>query len=283
MTEVERKCEALRGLFPPDVIGWAEQKATILLRPGEMVACTPFPSVSAVQDRLDSVLGPDNWSVSYDNPGEYTRCELSVRFEPGADWVTRVGLSNTKELDRAHAEALRSAARTLGIGRYLSVHVVSVEWDGQSFKTAPRLPAVALPEEYRPCGRERGQRLRQLVNQCATEAVARKFKVEAIEAARKIVAPHGYKPDAAGHVQLAGLQNRHAADVFKQLSAWLTELAAGSANPQSSPYYQATPQSGQEEKKNPSGSQEKPQAQTPSGQGETNTGEKTSAKAVPAH
>lgn len=268
----QEKSARLKDRFPPDVVGF-ESPGFPEPKEGDMITCVPFVSSVAVQDRLDAVLGPDNWRELYDNPGdEYTRCTLEVRFEPGADWVTRVGLSNSKRLDKSHAEALRDAARKLGIGRYLSLYVVTAIHG----KQAPKLPLSALPEAYQPCGREAGQKLRQLLNQCCAFAVelngkgARYGKIDTLEAARLLCQGYNYPPDASGHVNFGALQNRHCTAMMQQCSEWLSELSAGNPAPPHSPY------AGKAENK----SQENPPvgagAQTPKPQAETAASQNTS-------
>lgn len=267
VTPASEKSARLKDRFPPDVVGF-ESPGSPMPKEGDTLICIPFVSSVAVQDRLDAVLGPDNWSETYENPADYTRCVLGVRFEPGADWVTRIGLSNSQRLDKAHAEALRDAAKKLGIGRYLSLHVVSVIHG----KQPPKLPLAALPEAYQPCGREAGQKLRQLLNQCCVFAVelngkgAKYGKIDAKEAAWLLAAPHGYQPDTSGHVNFGALQNRHCTAMMQQCSEWLSELSTGNPAPPHSPY------ANKSQENSPAGAG----AQTPKPQAETAATQNTS-------
>lgn len=263
----ERKCEKLREFFPPDVIGWDAQ-GTSQAKISDMLACVPFVSMVAIHDRLDDVLGADSWSERYENPGDFTRCILSVRFNDGQDWVTRVGLSNSKDLARAQAEALRGAALTLGIGRYLTAHVGQAQWDGQRLKSIPSLPDVAKPEEYRAAGREFAQKLRQLIEQCCAESKAKGQKWDSKEAAWLLVshvAPN-FPRDADGHVSLARLERRKVSAILNRCNAWLGELAAGNRNPPSSPFYAEAPKDAAKENPKNTPSQGAAQSQSPQGQ-----------------
>lgn len=227
--ELEVKTRLLRDPFPPDRIGW--NSATSGIKVGEAATCVPFVAAEAVRDRLDAALGADSWSEAYDNPGEYTRCTLRVRFTDGGDWVSRVGLSNAKALDRAHAESLRAAALSLGVGRYLVPHVACVKWDGAKLERVPKLPEYAIPEEYRRCGREIGLRIRNLVNTAAKDSCDKGRTITQKEAARILAYKcGGYVCDENGEVDFSKLQNRHATEAMRRAADWIAELAKGQTN-----------------------------------------------------
>ena len=109
-----------------------------------------------VQDRLDETLGVDGWCDDYVlMPDGSVMCRLSVRFEPGGPWVTKVDVGSPSEqpdehdrLKAAFSDALKRAAVKFGIGRYL--YRLSAEWvDYDPVKKritqVPQLPAWALP------------------------------------------------------------------------------------------------------------------------------------------
>jgi hypothetical protein len=75
----------------------------------------------AVQNRLDSVVGPDKWSTEYVPVSDGFICKLSIEIEPGK-WITKSdGAQRTEyeEFKGGLSKALVRAASTWGIGRYL--------------------------------------------------------------------------------------------------------------------------------------------------------------------
>lgn len=224
---VNRKAEQLRAFFPPDVISWEPVASSVLAsKPGEPIAHLPVVSATAIRVRLDEIIGPDSWKEAYEEVRDCIRCILCLRFEPGGDWVTRVGLSNKGQVDKAHAEALQSAARSLGIGRYLVSYVMYGEFENGRLKQIPKLPEYALPTEYRKCGQEIGIRLRNLINQACEESVKLGAKVDKKLVATSLAMLYGYHPDSRGEVNLSNLENRYAQMALSRLNDWIAELAA---------------------------------------------------------
>lgn len=265
------KGESLRKFFPPEQVGWTHKPAD--LKEGNAAPCYPFIAAYAIRDRLDEVLGADNWRERFDNPGEYTRCVLEVRFYAGGDWVTRVGLSNTKELDRAHAESLREAAKSLGIGRYLTPYVDHVVWKGGAFERTAKLPNAALPVDYQTCGREMGGRMRDMLRQCCEESKKRGRVIYAKEAAKGVTRTYNYPVDKDGNVNLSLVQNRHATGIMAKLNNWLAELAADKVAGASCPVESKPVENKSEEKPAPP-----PTTQTPQAQGDTSPAPVTDQK-----
>lgn len=237
--KVDAKAAQLRAFFPPEVVGWETPSAELAsAKDGQAVTCMPFVSSVAIQDRLDSVLGLDGWSVSYSVVGEWVRCVLSVRFEPGGEWVTRVGLGTHAAQDRAHAYALREAARVLGIGRYLTSYPVAVELQGGKYTSTPRLPDEALPGDCRKCGREYGEKIRGLIIQCCDESTRLGKPADKREAARILAyQAGGYVTDEKGNVNFSRVQVRHATAILQRLNGWLAEVIAGRLATSLSPFH----------------------------------------------
>jgi hypothetical protein len=106
----------------------------------------------AVMDRLDEVVGPENWRDEYKpGPDGGLICGLSLRLED--EWITKWdGAENTlvEEVKGGLSGAYKRAAVKWGIGRYLykldSVWV-PCELTGKTvvLKIIPPLPAWALP------------------------------------------------------------------------------------------------------------------------------------------
>lgn len=122
-----------------------------------------FIQARAIQERLDEVVGPDRWRVSYRVLPEGVICELSIRC--GEEWVTKEDGAEPTEIDRFKgglSSALKRAGSVWGIGRYLYgldegfVEVVTQDtkfcrWGQtkdkeQFFWIPPSLPAWALPK-----------------------------------------------------------------------------------------------------------------------------------------
>ncbi len=111
-----------------------------------------YVDARAYQDRLDSVVGPDNWSVEY-RPlpgGAGLICRLTLLG------VTREDVGEAEQSDPNHAtssamQAFKRACAAFGLGRYLyRLPQVWAEYDEQrrSFKDAP----ATVRQLYRHAG-----------------------------------------------------------------------------------------------------------------------------------
>ena len=108
----------------------------------------------AVMDRLDEVVGPENWRDEYQpGPDGGLICGLSLRLDE--EWVTKWdGAENTlvEEVKGGLSGAYKRAAVKWGIGRYLyklDTVWVPCEMTGKSvvLKLTPPLPNWALPPD----------------------------------------------------------------------------------------------------------------------------------------
>lgn len=108
-----------------------------------------------IQDRLDTVLGFENWEDSYDLlPDGSVMCRLRIRL--GDQWITKVDVGSPSEqpdggdrLKAAVSDALKRAAVKFGIGRYLyRLPAQWVDYDPVKKQIAqvPQLPAFAIPK-----------------------------------------------------------------------------------------------------------------------------------------
>lgn len=106
----------------------------------------------AVMDRLDEVIGPENWRDEYQpGPDGGLICGLSLRVN--GEWVTKWdGAENTafEEVKGGLSGAFKRAGVKWGIGRYLYKLPntwVACETRGKTvvLKKAPNLPEWALP------------------------------------------------------------------------------------------------------------------------------------------
>src|SRR5579871_2255853 len=108
-----------------------------------------------IQDRLDGVLGVENWQDNYQIlPDGSVICRLRLKL--GSHWVTKTDVGSPSEqpdsgdrLKAAFSDALKRAAVKFGIGRYLyRLPPQWVDYDPVKKQLAqtPQLPASALPK-----------------------------------------------------------------------------------------------------------------------------------------
>jgi hypothetical protein len=125
-----------------------------------------YVDARAVQNRLDEVVGPENWTVQYHHIPGGVMCDLSIRCNDG-EWVTKSDGSpetNIEAFKGGISKSLVRAASVWGIGRYLyrlqdnfanfvdkrTAGARELRIDGQYFYwVPPELPEWALPEEAR--------------------------------------------------------------------------------------------------------------------------------------
>lgn len=107
-----------------------------------------------IQDRLDEVLGVENWADRYTIlPDGSVMCRLSLKL--GDRWITKTDVGSPSEqpdggdrLKAAFSDALKRAAVKFGIGRYLyRLPAQWVDYDPvkKQIVAPPDLPAWALP------------------------------------------------------------------------------------------------------------------------------------------
>lgn len=108
-----------------------------------------------IQDRLDEVLGVENWEDAYKIlPDGSVMCRLRCKL--GDRWITKTDVGSPSEqpdvgdrLKAAFSDALKRAAVKFGIGRYLYRLPASwVDYDPvkKQIVAPPQLPAFALPK-----------------------------------------------------------------------------------------------------------------------------------------
>jgi hypothetical protein len=145
--------ELLAAPFAPEEVRWKAQAA----RDNRALAVA-YVDARAVMDRLDEVLGVQNWQDRYETLADGSvSCRLRVRF--GSEWITKEDVGGQSEQpdegDRhkaAFSDALKRAAVKFGVGRYLyRLPKQWVDYDPQrkQLKAAPQLPEWAMPG-YKP-------------------------------------------------------------------------------------------------------------------------------------
>jgi hypothetical protein len=108
-----------------------------------------------IQDRLDEVLGVENWEDAYRIlPDGSVMCRLRCKL--GDRWITKTDVGSPSEqpdvgdrLKAAFSDALKRAAVKFGIGRYLYRLPASwVDYDPvkKQIVAPPQLPAFAQPK-----------------------------------------------------------------------------------------------------------------------------------------
>lgn len=157
MTENWQK--KLKAPFPKDKIHWrigSTNKRSEQRKNGQNAKATkgiPLAYIDArdVMERLDDVLGPENWQAEYPFPG---CCRIGVFIESAttvlAEWVWKSNGAGETDIEGAkgqYSDAFKRAAVLWGVGRYL--YDLPNEWvdldDWGKPKKLPNLPKWALP------------------------------------------------------------------------------------------------------------------------------------------
>jgi hypothetical protein len=120
---------------------------------GNRALALAYVDVRAIMDRLDNVLGVENWQDRYQLlPDNSVVCRLRLRI--GGQWITKSDVGGPREqpdggdrLKAAFSDALKRAAVKFGIGRYL--YRLPQQWadydpQKRQFATPPRLPDWAV-------------------------------------------------------------------------------------------------------------------------------------------
>ena len=145
-TEIEKR---LKAPFPGDRISWRVGATTADKKKGMALA---YIDARDVMDRLDEVVGPENWQDRYPHANGKTVCEIDIYIE-GRGWVTKAdGAGDTDhEAEKgALSDAFKRAAVRWGIGRYLydlQSPWVEIEGFGKSYRIKdseiPKLKRIA--------------------------------------------------------------------------------------------------------------------------------------------
>jgi len=108
--------------FPASDVEW--KPANFASKSANMLVL-PYVTARGVQDRLDSVCGPENWKVSYDHLEGGVVARLSIRIERGENevyWVEKCDGAEGSTIESfkgAMSGAIKRAAVVWGVGRYL--------------------------------------------------------------------------------------------------------------------------------------------------------------------
>lgn len=115
---------ALAAEFPREQVSWRAQN---IKKDGTSALALAYIDSRDVMNRLDSVVGPENWSDSYDVHEHVTICTIAIRTADG--WVSKAdGAGDTDvEAEKGRlSDAFKRAAVKWQIGRYL--YSIAAPW-----------------------------------------------------------------------------------------------------------------------------------------------------------
>jgi hypothetical protein len=122
---------------------------------GNRALALAYVDVRAIMERLDSVLGVENWQDRYQLLADNSvMCQLRLKI--GGRWITKSDVGDPSEqpdggdrIKAAFSDALKRAAVKFGIGRYL--YRLPQQWadyepQKRQFSSPPRVPEWARPK-----------------------------------------------------------------------------------------------------------------------------------------
>jgi hypothetical protein len=141
--------DALSAPFEPREIKFKPQ----MVKNNKALAIA-YIDVRLIEDRLDDVLGVENWQDEYDIlPDGSVTCRLRINL--GGQWIAKMDVGSPSEqpdggdrLKAAFSDALKRTAVKFGIGRYLyRLPAQWVDYDPakKQIVRPPQLPAFAVP------------------------------------------------------------------------------------------------------------------------------------------
>lgn len=158
------KLKRLKDPFPSTEVEW-RVKTTGKNGNGTWAMLLPYITNRAIMNRLDEVVGPENWHNEFQpGPSGGTMCGLSIRFDN--EWITKWDGAEETDIEPVKggfSDSMKRAAVQWGIGRYLyyldfQVTDVVSERPGKRFVrvddqkkgikgycVVPDLPAWAVP------------------------------------------------------------------------------------------------------------------------------------------
>lgn len=112
--------EKLRARFSQSEHEWRVQQSGFAKngKPWAMILC--YVDARAIQNRLDAVVGPQNWSEEYEIVDGNFKCKLGIRIE--GEWVYKVNGAPETDMEGFKGGFSKSFVRVAsnwGIGRYL--------------------------------------------------------------------------------------------------------------------------------------------------------------------
>lgn len=109
-------------------------------KPGSGGSTIHFIAGRSAQNRLDSVLGPENWRDTYFETEKGLRCRIEIRITPDGEWLWKedggagAGMPAADDEEKsAYSDAFKRAAVKWGVARYLYKNgVPSYDLNGSS-------------------------------------------------------------------------------------------------------------------------------------------------------
>lgn len=144
--------ERLKAPFAPDEL---EFRITAKSKDNTKGLTAAYIQNRAVQNRLDEVVGFENWKNEFIVDGNSKICGLSLRIN--GEWITKYDGANDTNIESTKgglSASMKRAAVQWGIGRYLyklPSQWVKIQPKGNSFEICerPTLPNWALPKEHK--------------------------------------------------------------------------------------------------------------------------------------
>ena len=133
--------DALAKPFAPEDLEWRLQ---VTNREKTRGLAVPYVTNRAIQDRLDDVLGPENWHNEYrpwhgNGKKESQICGISIYLEDRKEWLTKFDGAEDTDIESIKgglSDSMKRAAVQWGIGRVLyklDALWVDVEQQGGSY------------------------------------------------------------------------------------------------------------------------------------------------------
>ena len=111
----------LTAPFSPEAVKWRATMSGLNQKGEPYCLVAPYLDAGALQDRLDSVLGPENWTATYrQGPNEGIMCKLSLRIN--GEWIHKsdgASVTDIEPVRGAISNSFKRACSVAGIGRYL--------------------------------------------------------------------------------------------------------------------------------------------------------------------
>jgi hypothetical protein len=118
--------QLLSAPFPESDLEWKVQSCGEKNNGEIWARCVPYLTNRAIQDRLDQVVGPENWRNHFTTVGkdqEGVLCGISIRIGGhGGEWVEKqdgAEITDIEPLKGGLSNAMKRAAVQWGIGRFL--------------------------------------------------------------------------------------------------------------------------------------------------------------------
>ena len=116
----------LKQYFPEDQLEWRIQQSGTYEKNKEkkawaMVLC--YVQARAIENRLDEVVGAENWKTEFRADGHNIICKLSIWDEDKKEWISKENGASETEIEAfkggISGALKRCASHGWGIGRYL--------------------------------------------------------------------------------------------------------------------------------------------------------------------